>query len=210
MDEKGLKQIFETWKKIFSKIRYLLLVIVIALIFYLTNVLIASWKTILSIYSISGFFESLKMFFNLSLGFANTIDLYSYVSLVVISILLGMLFSLIAYRTTMSLKVMDKKSTGIFASTGIFLGVLVPGCAACGMGILSALGFGVIAVNFLPFKGLEISALSILVLGFSIFKITDKISNGNSCSIEMKVRQMSPIQSRSLMFTQLKGGKKNE
>ena len=126
------------------------------------------------------------MFVNLFLGFGNTIVWHSYASLILIALLLGMFFSLVVYRTKMSVKVMDKKGTGIFASLGVFLGVLAPGCAACGMGILSAPGFGVIAVNFLPFKGLEISILSIIILGFSVFKITDKISNGNSCSIELK------------------------
>ncbi|MBI2632640.1 hypothetical protein HYW75_06560 [Candidatus Pacearchaeota archaeon] len=180
------KEKIKTWKDVFSKTRYLLFAVIVALFFYSANVLIASWKTILSVYSLKGLFESSKMFVNLSLGFVNTIALDSYVSLILISVLLGMFFSLVFYRTKMSVKSMDKKSTGILATLGVFLGVFAPGCAACEMGILSALGFGVIAVNFLPFKGLEISLISIAILGFSVVKITDKISNGNSCSIELK------------------------
>ncbi|MBI2451732.1 hypothetical protein HYV50_01480 [Candidatus Pacearchaeota archaeon] len=180
------KEKIKTLKKVFGKVKYLLLAILVALIFYSSNVLITNWKTILSVYSLKGFYEGSRMFVNLSFGFVKTIAWHSYTSLVLISILLGMFFSLVVYRTKMSVKSMDKKSVRIFATLGVFLGVLAPGCAACGMGILSALGFGVIAVNFLPFKGLEISLISITILGFSIVKITDKISNGNSCSIELK------------------------
>ncbi|PIZ82717.1 hypothetical protein COX97_03345 [Candidatus Pacearchaeota archaeon CG_4_10_14_0_2_um_filter_05_32_18] len=177
---------FKTWRKIFSKPKYLLMTIIIALIFYSINVLIASWETVFSVYSFRGFSEGSKMFVNLFLGFGNTIVWHSHASLILIAFLLGMFFSLVVYRTKMSVKIMDKKGAGIFASLGVFLGVLAPGCAACGMGILSALGFGVVAVNFLPLKGLEISILSIAILGFSVAKITDKISNGNSCSIDLK------------------------
>ena len=175
-----------TWKKVFGNVKFLFLTVIIALIFYSANILIVSWKTILSVYSLKGFYEGSKMFINLFFGFENTIDLYSYISLIVISLLLGLLFSLITYRTTMSVKFMDKKNTGISATLGIFFGVLAPGCAACGVGILSALGLGAIAINFLLFKGFEISAFSIFLLGFSIYKITDKITNGNVCSIELK------------------------
>lgn len=178
-----LREKIKTWKKIFGKAKYLLLSFTIALFFYSLNVFIANWKTILSIYSFSGFYGSSKMFINLFLGFGNTIELYSYISLILISLLLGTLFSLIIYRTSISVKFIDEKNTGIFVTIGIFLGILAPGCAACGIGALSALGLGTIIINFLPFKGLEISILSILLLGFSIFKITDKIDNGNSCSI---------------------------
>lgn len=180
------KENLGTWKEVFGKVRYLLLAVIITLVFYLTNVLIASWETVFSVYSLKGFYASSKMFVDLSLGFGNTIMLPLYVSLILIGLLLGMFFSLVVYRTKISVKGMDKKDIGIFATLGVFLGVLAPSCAAWGVGILSALGFGVIAINFLPFKGLEISLISIAILGFSVVKITDKISNGNSCSIELK------------------------
>jgi len=202
-----LKENIKTWKKVFGNVKFLFLAILIAFVFYEINVLIANWKTLLAIYSLEGFFRGLQILITLSLGFGKTIVWHSYASLIFISISLGMLFSLIVYRTTTSIQSMGKKGAGFFATAGIFLGVLAPGCAACGMGILSTLGLSVVVVNFLPFKGLEISLLSIFLLVVSISKITDKISNGDSCSIDLKAPRDGLNHASSITFRQMKGGK---
>ena len=119
------------------------------------------------------FFFGIKFFFVLFFGFKETIIYSSFVSLVTISVLLGILFSLITYKTVMIKK--SSNGIGVLGTTGIFLGILAPGCAACGIGILSALGFGAAVLTFLPFNGLEISFLAIWILLFSVAKISKDI-----------------------------------
>ena len=128
------------------------------------------------------FFFGIKFFFVLFFGFKETIIYSSFVSLVTISVLLGILFSLITYKTVMIKK--SSNGIGVLGTTGIFLGILAPGCAACGIGILSALGFGAAVLTFLPFNGLEISFLAIWILLFSVAKISKDIKKGTICEID--------------------------
>lgn len=176
-----VKEILEIWKSVFGNWRYSLLGISVIFLFYSLNVTIANFSTIVSFYKNSGFFSSAEFFWILILGFKETIEFHSFVSLIIISVLLGMLVSLIAYRTNL-VKVTSGK-IGVLGTLGIFLGILAPGCAACGIGILSALGFGAAAITFLPFEGLELSWLAIGILGFSVYKISKDIKKGIICEI---------------------------
>jgi len=67
---------------------------------------------------------------------------------------------------------------------GMVLGILGIGCAACGSIILSSLvGIGAAArvVGVLPFGGNELSVVGILLLGYSISQIANKITNPATC-----------------------------
>lgn len=90
-----------------------------------------------------------------------------------------MLFSLLFYKAR-SLKG-EKKGFGIISSIGFFLGAFAPGCAACGIGLASLLGVSAATLSFLPFGGLELSIIAILIIGFAIYKVSD-----NSCKINYK------------------------
>ncbi|MAG38039.1 hypothetical protein CMI45_01480 [Candidatus Pacearchaeota archaeon] len=185
-----MNEVLRSWKLVFSKRSYLFLAIIIAFFFYVLNVFIANYKSIFSFYQNFGFLEGNKLFLSLSLGFKETIEFHSFVSIIIISILFGMLFSLISYKTRV-IGNSDKKLS-IFGSIGVFLGALVPGCAACGVGVLSVLGLGVAAVTFLPFDGLEISILAIGILGVTIYRASKDLIN---CKI-----------SKNMFNTDMKGG----
>ena len=111
------------------------------------------------------------MFFTLFFGFKETILFHSFISLIVISVLFGLLFSLFAYKIAIGQK-SDGKEIGLFGGIGIFLAALAPGCAACGVGLASVLGIGVGILSFLPYDGFELSLVSIGILSFSIVNIT--------------------------------------
>lgn len=172
---------FSVWKKVFSEWKYVLITIVIALFFYSTNVFISKFSSVVTYYNSLGFFKGTKLFFTLIIYFGETIILHSFISLIIISILLGILFSFILYKT----KILESvsKKTGAFTTIGIFLGVLAPGCVACGIGLLSVFGLSAAAITFLPFDGLELSILAIIILGFSTLKITEEIHEGIICKI---------------------------
>ena len=195
--KKEIKEISSVWKNVFGNWKYLTLATVIGLVFYSINVLIANLSLIIYFFKENGLFQAFKFFLNLFLGFKDTILFSSFIGLISISVLLGILFSLIMYRTII-IKNVDG-GIGIFATAGIFLGILVPGCAACGIGLISLFGVGAVALALLPFKGLEISFLAIGILGFSIFKISRDVHKGIACEIDTPLRKNEKLK--------LKGGK---
>jgi hypothetical protein len=171
-------------KNVFKNINYLILLIIISLLFYSINVTILSWRMLFNFFKMSGFMESLSIFSQIWINMSYFLDYNSYLALIITSLLIGMLFSLLIYKTQLTIKNMQNDKSNILIALGVFLGILAPGCAACGIGIISALGLGAVVINFLPLKGLEISILSILILSYSIYKITDKIENGNACPVK--------------------------
>ncbi len=181
--KKDAGDLLNVWKKIFGNWRYIILAVFIGLFFYSINVLISNFYLVIYFFKNNGFFESVKFISGLFFGFKETILLSSFVSLIIISIFLGLLFSMMTYKTIM-IKNNSGKTFGFFGTTGIFLGILAPGCPACAMGILPALGIGTAFFASLPFGGLELSILAILLLGFATFKITKNIGKGMVCEIK--------------------------
>ncbi len=197
--KKEIKELSSVWREIFGNWRYLILAVGIGLIFYSANVLMANFYLIIYFFKENGLIQTLKFFSNLFLGFKGTVLFSSFLSTVLISILLGMLFALIAYKTVMIKNIAG--GIGIIGTVGIFLGILAPGCAACGIGLLSFFGLSAAALAFLPFRGLELSFLAIGILGFSVFKITREIRKGIACEIDAPLRKKNE---------KLKGGEKDE
>ena len=168
------KKFFSVWKKVFSNWRYVALTVTIAVVFYLLNVIIKSYDSLITFYSQVGFSGIIKLFFTFFIGFKETTTFGVIIWIIIIGIFWGLLISLIAYKTRM-IKSVSRK-TGFFATTGIFLGVLAPGCAACGIGLLSLFGISAATLTFLPYNGLELSAISAVILLVLVFKITKDIN----------------------------------
>ena len=172
-----MNKMFRFWKEVFSHFKYITSTLIIALLFYSLNVVILNFRTILSFYSYLGFLGSIKLFLSFLIDLEETIKIGSFISLIIISMLLGLLFSLISYKTN-TLKKANNKSLGFISSIGVILGVLAPGCAACGIGLASSLGISAVFLSLLPLKGLELSIFSIVLLMIAIFKISS-----DSCKV---------------------------
>lgn len=202
------QRIFHTWRNVFGNWKYLLLAILIAVFFYSFNAVIGNWKALSSFYGSLGFIDSIKFFFILLLNFGETIKFSSFVSLIILSFLFGIFVSLLIYRVK-TVKI-GSGNSGILGSIGIFFGVLAPGCAACGVGLLSVLGLSAAFLSFLPFGGLELSILVIGIMSFSILKISN---NMYTCNIPLrktnrKLKENQRFPFLSLFSTkQVKGGK---
>jgi hypothetical protein len=173
-----VNRVIKHWGRVFMDYRYVVLALVVAVLFYSLNVLISQWKSLITFYSGFGFIGTFKFFFILIWGFGNSLLLHSYISLIVISILIGVLFSLILYKIIIMKDKKINKKGGLFASVAIFLAALVPGCAACGIGLAAVLGISGALVTLLPFDGLELSFISVAILIIAIFKISK-----DSCKI---------------------------
>ena len=151
----NLKSILATWKEVFKNWKYPVIGLLIALFFYVLNVLIAGWRSLVGFYSANGLAKTLNLFYVMFVGFKDTLTLSSFISLVVISILLGMLFSMLIYKAHFNLAFSDKR-LGVFGGIGAFLAAFVPSCAACGIGVASVLGISAGALAFLPYDGIEL------------------------------------------------------
>jgi len=173
------KQIVGVWRAVFGNWRYLFLGILIALVFYELNVLIFSFGNFLSFYGSVGLLGALKYLFNISVGFGSVVIKSTVISIVILSLLSGMLVSLLVYKVNV-LRDAQKSRVGLLATTGLFLGVFAPGCASCGVGLVAALGLGA-SLAFLPFSGLEVAVLGIGILAFSIIKVSNGFLECEAC-----------------------------
>ena len=165
---------------VFSKVKYALMIFIFGFLFYFLNFLITAFSNIMSFYKAQGL-EGLVLFtFNLFVSFKGSILLSSFVSMVVLSILTGLLFSLVIYKVSLRKKI--SSNTSILGGIGMFLGIFAPGCAACGLGLVAFFG---LATSFatLPLKGLEISIVAIIILVVSIFKFSSTL-NDDSCFVD--------------------------
>jgi len=174
---------FSSWKVVFGNWKYALCAIIIALVFYSINVIVPSWRSLIAFYHSTSFLASLKFFYTLFVGFKETIEFHSFISTVVISLMLGILFSLIFFKSKAG--VTSGKKRGLLGGLGIFLGVFAPGCAACGVGLASVLGVGAGVIAVLPFDGLELSVLAIIVLAIAIFKISKDLTKCETCQVKL-------------------------
>jgi len=112
--------------------------------------------------------------------------LHSIIIFILISILVGITISLISFKIK-SRKKFKKIFTGS-GTTGIFLGILVPACVPCGIGILYLLGLSSV-IAFLPYQGSEIGVISIFLLLFSILVMGKDIDECGACQIEIKSKR---------------------
>jgi len=162
--------ILKVWKDVFGNWRYFLLFVLVAVGFYTLNVLITNWSNISVFYSTLGFAGAVSYLKNSFSGFLGSLPLRSIVFIVILSVFTGMLVTLLVYRhrrVTMA----TRQKLGFFATIGVFLGVAVPGCAGCGIGLVAALGLGS-SLAVLPFQGTEITVLAVGILGYSVYKIS--------------------------------------
>ena len=154
-----MRKLIDSIKTVFSNKHYVILFISIALIFYIINALIIQWPN-------KHLFTLTNSISLLTTGFYYLITRTTFYSTIIISFLTGILISLLFYK---SKNFSNSSSTKILSSFGIFLGALVPGCAACGIGLSAILGLSS-SLFYLPFKGAEISILAILILLFAVYK----------------------------------------
>lgn len=183
------------WKIVFRKKSYLALAFIFAILFYVLNSFLSNIFTLISFYDSFGFLKTFEFFVTLTLGFHQTILLHSLISLILIGIMFGMLISLVVFKTKMNSN-FDKK-TGFFGSVGAFLGVLIPGCAACGLGLAPLIGISGSLILALPFDGIEISILAIAIVGFVLHRTTKGLLECKNCKNYM-VKKIK-----------MKGGKNN-
>ena len=93
-----IKRSFINLRHVFLKIKYVILALVFGALFYLLNLFISTSGNILSFYRTQGLSKIISFTFNLFVNFRSTILLSSFIMIIVLSFLTGILFSLIFYK----------------------------------------------------------------------------------------------------------------
>ncbi len=148
-------------KEIYSKSRYLSVLVIVSVFIYILNATIVQWSNL----KLAG---TIGLFNLITTGFYYSVTRETFYTSLMVSLLTGILISILSYK---SKDILKKKGNylGFIPSIAVFLGFLAPGCAACGIGLAAVLGLGAVLIN-MPFKGLEISLLAIILLIYSINK----------------------------------------
>lgn len=169
---KSIRNVKTALKEVYKNKGYLFFTIGFSIVIFLFNALINNYKLLLSSFSF-------KLLFSLIGGIMTTITPTSLIFLVIISILAGIVISMGIFLIRRQIK----GSVGTSAAS-VVIGIAMPACPSCAIGLLSILGLGgFLAV--LPFKGLELGVLGMVLLIFSTVYLSGKIV-ADTCTISTK------------------------
>ena len=122
-----------------------------------------------------------KIFTSLFLGMWNSMSGTGFALLIVTAILTGINLSLLGKKLK-NLKKQGNLKLVVGGST--LIGIVGSGCASCGLPILALLCLSG-SIAYLPFRGMELSYLSVILLLFSLYQLI-KANNKNECEIVKK------------------------
>ena len=102
---------------------------------------------------------------------------FSFLSLAAIALLFGLYSALLVHKTQLRAK---SKASGAFGLTGFIGSVFSAGCPMCGAYLFGLLGMP-LALFFMPFKGIELRVLTIILLMASIYFVAKSIKKCENC-----------------------------
>jgi len=159
---KSLQNIKEALEEVYNRKMYYLYTFLVAGLMFTINALLRNYKLLFPNFSLS-------LFFTLLTGFPSTIPLASLINLIIISLLSGIVAAMSVFLVKRQI------STRAYAGfTSLLTGVLAPACPSCALGLLTLLGLEVF-LTILPFKGVELGVLAVMVLLFSLAYLSEKI-----------------------------------
>lgn len=114
-------------------------------------------------------------------GMWTAMSTLSLVLLIVASILTGANLTLVLKRLK-TIRASGKMSVMVGGSS--LLGIVGSGCASCGLPILAFLGLSG-AIFYLPFRGLELSTLAIILLSISLYSLIRQSKMQAVCAVDI-------------------------
>jgi len=114
-------------------------------------------------------------------GMWTAMSTLSLVLLIVVSILTGANLTLVVQRIK-TIRASGKMSFMVGGSS--ILGIVGSGCASCGLPILAFLGLSG-AIFYLPFQGLELSVLAIVLLSVSLYSLIKRSAKQEVCAVDV-------------------------
>lgn len=151
---------------IILKRKFIIPTLVIALVYVVITVYMMNIRLVVStVFGSFGLDYKVKLLTALLEGLWTSMSSFGIVMLFIIALLTGANLTLI-FRRIWHIHYFGK--LGLFASFGSTLGFISGGCAACSLPILGLLGLGT-SVVYLPFRGTELSVISVILLLISCF-----------------------------------------
>lgn len=153
------------FKEVFQHPAYWVISLLVSAIIFSFNLLVINYSALIH-------FFNAAFIWGLIRGTFGGMMFFSQVTLILTSLLTGILFAMLVFK----LKYIKDNLTGA-ASTGLVgatIGVLLPACSTCGLGLIALLGYASL-IAVLPFKGLELGFVAVILLLFAIFYISTQI-----------------------------------
>jgi hypothetical protein len=157
-------------------------VLLSSLIYFIFSTLILNYRLVFQ--TLVGDYSSvykLTLISNLITGAWTAFSRIDFILLVFTSILVGLNILLI-FKTIRKLE-SRKGRFSISAGTGAILGIAVAGCSSCGFSVLSLLGLSA-SLSFIPFGGIGLHLLAIILLIFSSFYALKTLHDKVVCKIK--------------------------
>lgn len=160
---KWFREVSAASKEVYALSWYWSVTVITAVILFSLNNIIRNYKILVHDFST-------LLLFSLIRGTFTSLPLYAIISLIFNSLLGGavMAFSIFIIRRQAALGI----STSI---TGIIVSIFAPACPACALSLLGILGLSGFLV-LLPFKGIELGILGIVILVGSLVFLSKKIN----------------------------------
>ena len=121
----------------------------------------------------------IQILISLIQGMWTSMSPYGLLLLFLVAILTGANLTLL-FEKIRVLKKFDKLQIVVGGNT--LFGMVGSGCVACGLPVLSLLGFGS-SIAFLPYRGAEFTYLSLALLSISLYVLIR--SRNQSCSVKL-------------------------
>jgi hypothetical protein len=160
---KVIRDVSQSMQEVFSQKRYVLIALIFFLVLFLFNVLLMNFSLIWNLFSF-------ELLWNLIIGISASRTWYSAISMIVLSFLGGIVLAMTVYLIRR--QIAFNATSG---SSGILISIIAPSCSACAIGILGIIGVGG-AIAALPFEGLEINILALVLLFWSIIYLSKTIA----------------------------------
>jgi len=149
-------------KTVYSEKKYFFITFLFAFIIYAMNVFVRNFLLLKKQ-------PSITLFLLLISGFHETIHLSGWIVLILVLILGGIVLSM-----SIHLIKNQVKTNHASGSSGVLLAFIAPACPTCALSIASSAGIGSL-LAFLPFNGIELSYLSLILLIISLFYLSNKM-----------------------------------
>jgi hypothetical protein len=170
-----ISQALTAIRLVFSQKKYLAIAIITSLAIFLFNIYVTNYKLLLEL----GL--NFKILASLLVGTIQSLAWYAQISTVTLSVLTGITLAMLSFKAKVA-GASVKDGSGIL---GTIFGVLMPGCASCGIGVLAILGFSS-ALLALPLAGLEFAILGVAILGATILYTSKQIVECPACKVQVK------------------------
>ncbi len=175
--------IYNSFKQIFRNLSYIALSLGVVILIIALTVWIREKELLWYVLNVNLFSWSYKLKFILTspIAFRTLFIFTDQIIIITIAILNGINLSLLIFY--LRDKVRNLKMATL-SSVGLVMALLGIGCASCGSIILTTflgVGFSVGLLGWLPWHGLEISLVGIILLLVSIYLLAKKISQPKVC-----------------------------